>query len=139
MSIYFKELIESKLKYYSLLLEGMTELLTPQAFIYYILFFSEYLTCRFREEYRNDPNKVTTGAASVFRSTKMYSLLNIVLLRNAIVHYDSKKIIECLDYFIEVDLNDENFTTNDNLTLEGLCLITRADLKSVKAFFTTKF
>lgn len=128
-----------RIKYYASLLQGMKELLTPQAVVYFIILFSEYITCMYSEEYLKDKSKVITGAFTVRDNTESVTLFNIVKLRNAIVHCTPKLINSSIDTLINVDLNEEKFHTVDNLTVEGVLAIKKADLQALKNFLLQSF
>lgn len=127
-----KYLIDFRIKFYSKLLLGFSQLLTPQAFIIFTIYFGEYVLVKFSKE-KND-NENTTGAniASEIGKDNFYQLL--VNTRNAIVHYDVLTLPEYLRDLSEIDYTDFCPCTADTVIHHCLLRYNEVDWQSVKDY-----
>lgn len=120
-----KSIIGDRLAFYTKVLTEFTELLSPQAFILFIIYFGEYLLAKFSKHKNATENN--TGASVVLEVGKSYFYESLVNLRNAITHYDKDDLEDYITKLESIDYSDLCPVNSDDTITHCILVLSKVD------------
>lgn len=116
------------------ILKQFNKLNTALASMVYLMYLAEYLLCTYAIPVETDSDEFYIGASKVVEVTGSTELGEFVKLRNALIHCDIGKAIQCIEVLRNIDYCDGPDGVRDLLSIRLLTFLTALDWTGLTLF-----